>query len=140
MAYCTQDDLLKMISRIELAQLTCEAGDEPDTQVVAWAAAQAGGEIDSYLGERYQLPLSEVPPQVQALAVDMALYHLFTRRGVVPQARRQKYAAALDFLKEVAAGRAVLAGTTGEPPRFSPLAPEISAAGRLFSRNGQKEW
>lgn len=30
MAYCNQDDILKLIPRDELAELTAESGDEPD--------------------------------------------------------------------------------------------------------------
>ncbi|MBM4274589.1 MAG: DUF1320 domain-containing protein [Deltaproteobacteria bacterium] len=140
MAYCTLDDLKNLISETELAQLTAESGEEPDPEVVAWAIAQAGGEIDSYLAERYRVPLSEVPSQVQALAADMSIYHLYTRRSVAPRARRQKYEAAVAFLKEVIAGRAVLAGLEGELAQASRLAPEISSANRFFSRNGQKDW
>ena len=140
MAYCTLDDLKMLISETELAQLTSEAGEEPDPEVAAWAMAQASGEIDSYLAVRYSLPLSEVPPQVQTLAADMAIYHLYTRRSVAPRARRQKYEAAVAFLKEVAAGRAVVAGLAGEISPASRQAPEVSAAGRLFSRDGQKDW
>lgn len=140
MAYCTLDDLKMLISETELAQLTSEAGNVPDPVVTAAAIAQAGGEIDSYLAERYRLPLSQVPPQVKALAVDMALYHLYTRRGVVPRARRQKYEAAVAFLKEVAAGQTVVAGVEGELPQASRQTPEMSGADRLFSRDGQKDW
>ena len=57
MAYCSQDDLLKMIPEAELAELTAESGDIPDPVVVAEAIAKADGEIDSYLAVRYSLPL-----------------------------------------------------------------------------------
>ncbi len=110
MAYCSQDDLVKMISLAELAELTAESGDEPDAAVVAEAIVKAAGEIDSYLAVRYVLPLAATPPQVQSLAVDMALYHLYSRRSVAPQVRRQKYDAAVAFLKEVAAGQALVEG------------------------------
>ena len=45
MAYCSQDDLLKMIPLAELAELTAESGDDPEAAVVAEAIAKAGGEI-----------------------------------------------------------------------------------------------
>jgi phage gp36-like protein len=76
MAYCIQDDLLKMIPIAELAELTAESGTEPDSEVVAEAVAKADGEIDAYLGVRYSLPLAEVPALVRSLSVDLALFHL----------------------------------------------------------------
>ena len=97
MAYCTQNDLLTMIPVKELAELTADSGDTPDSQVVAEAIQRADAEIDSYLGMRYMLPLNPVPDQVMGLAMDMALYHLYSRRSVVPAVRQQKYEAAVSL-------------------------------------------
>ncbi|MCL4503096.1 MAG: DUF1320 domain-containing protein [Deltaproteobacteria bacterium] len=139
MAYCSQDDLVKMISQTELAELTAESGNEPDAAVVAEAIAKAAGEIDSYLAVRYVLPLAATPLQVQSLAVDMALYHLYSRRNVAPQVRRQKYEAAVAFLKEVAAGQAQVAGLC-ESSGDSRQVEEFSSASRLFGRDVLSEW
>jgi phage gp36-like protein len=139
MGYCTQNDLLTMISQEELAELTSDSGDLPDPFVVEEAIALATGEIDAYLGSRYALPLMPTPPRLKALAVDMAIYHLYSRRSVVPTVRRDKYQAGLAFLKAVAAGTMGLtgpeeaAGTTGEVAGFSG---EI----RLFTRTSLKDW
>jgi len=139
MAYCSQDDLLKMIPALELAQLTTEAGETPDAVVVAEAIAKAAGEIDAYLAVRYILPLSATPPQVKNLAVDMALYHLYSRRSVAPQVRRQKYEAAVDFLKEVAAGHMVVEGA-GEPSGEERQVGEFAGAARVFQRDDLSDW
>jgi len=139
MAYCTQDDLLLMISVEELAELTAEMGEAPDAIVVAEAIAKADGEIDAYLGVRYSLPLAGIPDQVRSLSVDMALYHLYSRRSVAPPVRRQKYEAAVAFLKQVAAGQAVL-GSAGEPSAENPQVEEFSGASRVFDRNGLTDW
>jgi len=104
MAYCTESDLLTLIPQKELAELTADSGDTPDSQVVAEAINLADAEIDAYLGSRYTLPLSPVPDQVKGLSMDMTLYHLYSRRSVAPTVRRQKYETALSFLKQVAAG------------------------------------
>ena len=92
---------MKMISLAELAELTGR-----DAAVVAEAIVKAAGEIDSYLAMRYVLPGGH-SAQVQSLVVDMALYHLYSRRSIAPQVRQQKYDAAVAFLKEVAAGQAL---------------------------------
>lgn len=139
MAYCSQDDLLKMIPPAELAELTSESGEVPDAAVVAEAIAKAGGEIDAYLAVRYVLPLAATPPQVKNLAVDMALYHLYSRRSVAPPVRRQKYEAAVAFLKQVTAGQAVVDGA-GEPSGDNRQVGEFSGASRVFGRDGLSDW
>ncbi len=135
MAYCTQDDLLLMIPEAELAELTAEMGGGPDLLVVEEAIAKAEGEIDAYLGVRYNLPLVGVPAQVRSLSVDLALYHLYSRRSVMPQVRRQKYEAALAFLKLVAAGQAAVDGLVEDPK-----VKEFSGAPRVLDRDGLADW
>ena len=140
MAYSTQDDLLTMISQAELAALTAEAGDEPDSQVVAEAIARADAEIDAACGMRYTVPFSLVPERVKSLSADLAIYHLYSRRSVAPEVWRHKYKDGLDFLKQVAAGQATLAGSGGEPPAAERQSPDFISANRLFSRDTLGEW
>lgn len=140
MAYCTETDLLKLIPLAELAELTAEAGDTPDSQVVAEAINRAAGEIDAYLGSRYTLPLSPVPDQVKGLAVDLALYHLYARRSVVPPVRRQRYEAAVNFLRQMAAGLAVLEGEGELVSERERVESDFTSASRVFTRGSQSEW
>jgi len=141
MAYCDQDDLLKLVPEQELAELTTEAGETPDAEVVNEIIAQADAEIDAYLAVRYQLPLSETPARVKALSVDLALYHLYTRRSVMPEVRRQKYEDAVKFLKDVGAGRAEIIGAAGlEMSGDVQEVTEISSSIRVFSRENMGDW
>ena len=142
MAYCTQNDLLTLIPQQELAELTTDSGDTPDSQVVAEAIQRAEAEIDSYLGMRYGLPLTSVPDQVKGLSMDMALYHLYSRRSVAPAVRLQKYEAAVAFLKLLAAGEAVLeeAGDPASGGDQVQAGVEFSSATRIFSRDTQGNW
>ncbi|MDP3181581.1 MAG: DUF1320 domain-containing protein [Desulfobaccales bacterium] len=140
MAYCTQDDILKMISPEELAELTAEFGDTPDPQVVGEAISRGEAEIDAYLGTVYAVPLSPVPPLIKALAVDLAIFHLYLRRSIAPPVRRQKYEAAVAFLKEVAAGQAVVAGAGGEPQSSNRETAELNSGQRIFHRDTLKDW
>ena len=140
MAYSTQDDLLAMIPEAELAALTAETGDEPDAQVAAEAIDRADAEIDAACGMRYRVPFSPAPERVKSLSADLAIYHLYSRRGVAPAIWRQKYLDALAFLKQVAGGQATLAGSGGEPPAANREAPEMDSANRIFSRETLGEW
>ena len=140
MAYCTESDLLTLSPRKELAELTADSGDTPDSQVVAEAINLADAEIDAYLGSRYTLPLSPVPDQVKGLSMDMTLYHLYSRRSVAPTVRRQKYETALSFLKQVAAGEAVVEGASEPLTETEQVESEFSSATRVFSRTTQGNW
>jgi phage gp36-like protein len=140
MAYSTQDDILSMIPQTELAALTSEAGEIPDGQTVAEAISRADAEIDAALGLRYAVPFSPVPERVKTLSVDLALYHLYSRRGVAPEVWRRKYQDALAFLKQVVGGQATLAGSSGDPPGASRDPADLNGPSRVFSRDTLGKW
>ena len=140
MAYCSEDDLLKMIPPSELADLTVESGEVPDSLIIAAAISKAEAEIDSYLGVKYVVPLAAPPDQVKALAVDLAIYHLYSRRSVVPMVRQQKFDAAVAFLKQVAAGQIVIVGPQGELPTVAKEVTDATGAIRAFTRDTLADW
>ena len=140
MAYCSEDDLLKMIPQDELADLTVESGEVPDSLIIVDAISKAEAEIDSYLGVKYVVPLSAPPAQVKALAVDVAIYHLYSRRSIVPPVRQQKYDTAVAFLKQVVAGQAVIVGPQGELPTVAKEVTDAAGAIRVFSRHTLADW
>jgi phage gp36-like protein len=140
MAYCSEDDLLKMIPQSDLADLTVESGEVPDSLIIAEAISKADAEIDSYLGVRYVTPLTPTPSQVKALSVDLAIYHLFSRRSIVPPARQKNYDAAVAFLKQVAAGEMVIVGPQGELPTVAKEVTDSTSARRTFSRRTLVDW
>jgi phage gp36-like protein len=140
MAYCSADDLLKMIPQADLADLTVESGEVPDSLIIAEAINKSTAEIDAYLGVKYVVPLSSPPDQVKALAVDLAIYHLYSRRSIVPPVWQQRYEAAMTFLKQVATGEVVIVGPGGEAPTLAKEVTDASSAVRVFSRCTQRDW
>jgi phage gp36-like protein len=140
MAYCSADDLLKMIPQAELADLTVESGEVPDSLIILEAISRAEAEIDSYLGVKYVVPFSPAPEQVKSLTVDLAIYHLYSRRSIVPPVRQQKYEAAVAILKQVVAGEMVIVGPAGEPPSVAKEVADATSAVRYFSRKTLANW
>ena len=140
MAYCSEDDLLKMIPQSELAELTTESGEGFDSLIIAEAISKAEAEIDAYLGVKYLVPLAAPPARVKALAVELAIYHLYSRRSVVPPVRQQNYEEAVAFLQQVAAGQVVIVGPQGEPPTVTKEVSDASGATRVLSRVTQWDW
>jgi phage gp36-like protein len=140
MAYCSEDDLLKMIPEEDLTDLTAESGEFPDSLIIADAISKADAEIDSYLGVKYVVPISPTPDQVKALSVDLAIYHLYSRHSIVPPVRQQKYEAAVAFLKQVAAGQAVIISPGGESATVAHEVTDATSAVRCFTRNTLTDW
>jgi phage gp36-like protein len=140
MAYCSEDDLLKLIPQADLTDLTVEAGDVPDSLIIDDAIGKADAEIDSHLGVKYVVPFSPIPDQIKVLAVDMAIYHLYSRHNIVPTVRQQRYDAAVAFLKQVVTGEMVIVGPAGEMPTVAKEVTDSTSAVRCFTRNNLADW
>lgn len=123
-----------------MAELTTESGTNPDSGVVDECIAKADAEIDSYLGVKYTVPFSTVPARVESLSQDIAIYYLFTRRSVTPEMREINYKNAIAYLRDVAAGKAVLIDGSTEASGGSKQAPQLVSAATIFNRNSMTSW
>jgi phage gp36-like protein len=140
MAYCSEDDLLKMIPEEDLTDLTADSGEVPDSLVIADVISKADAEIDSYLGVKYVVPISPPSDQVKALSVDLAIYHLYSRHSIMRPVRQQKYDAAVAFLKQVSVGQAVIMGPEGESATVAHEVTDATSAIRCFTRKTLADW
>ena len=134
MPYCTQTDIEEQLSPAELIQLTDDAGAGTlDSTVLARAIADADAEIDAYLYQNYSTPLSSVPAIVRKLSVDIAIYHLCSRRPVgMPDIRKARYDLALKMLKDISTG---LISIGALPPTLPGDGPKSTGArdDRIFT-------
>jgi phage gp36-like protein len=137
MPYCGPSDIETLIPVQELAELTTESGDIPDHSLIAEIISKADAEIDSYAAVSYVIPFFPIPDIIRSLSLDMAIYHLYSRRSAVPLIRRTKYEDAIQFLQSVAAGKCKIVGAAAHeiPERSSQMA-EIVGSERVFSRAG----
>jgi phage gp36-like protein len=135
MPYCTQNDLETLISVVELAELTNELGVVPNSTIVTEIINRVDNEIDSYISARYRIPFNSTPEIIKGLSMDMAIYHLYSRRSTVPVIRRTKYEDAIKFLQNVALGKIHIIGEGGNEInlKFSDII-EIKSNNRVFSR------
>lgn len=126
MPYLSLSDLISAHSEQALIDLT-DRTDPPagliDTGVVAAAIAGAAAEVDSYLGQRYAVPLADpAPASVADAALTIAWYRLHTDRAA-DKDLRIRYEDAVRWLRDVSAGRASLPGVA-----ISSTAPEVGLA------------
>lgn len=115
MSYASQADLVASFGSLEITQVTDRNRTGTiDADAVAQALADADELINSYLGERYTLPLPEVPRMVVSVACDIARHRLH-KEGLHEEVRK-RYEDALRWLKDVAAGRSGLGLPEGSEP------------------------
>ena len=106
------------MSAQDLEQLTDdENSGAVDTDVVAAVLSEASGAVDSYCRQRYAVPLQS-SEQVKGLTLDIAVYLLYSRRDRVRDVVRQRYQDAVQFLKDVGAGKASLDQPAAAAPQL----------------------
>ena len=141
MAYSTITDIKKLLPEEALIELTDDenTGAVNDARVTE-AIAAADAEIDGYVGGRYGVPLSPVPTAIKRLSVDMAVYHLYSRRQeIMPETRQVRYDNCVRFLRDVAAGRVSL-GIEPEPDSATDSTIKVSAPDRDFGDDFKEQW
>lgn len=124
MAYCVKADIIKLLPEAQLIRLTDDEGTGAVNDArLQEAIESAAEEIDSYLGSRYELPLTKTVPVLGKLSVDMAIFNLYSRvKETIPETRQKRYDNAIRFLEKVAEGKMSL----GVQP--APDAPESGQA------------
>lgn len=105
MTYATQQQMIDRYGSSALVMLTDRAEIATgviDAAMIDRALADADATIDGYLGTRYALPLTIVPPQLPPIAQALAWWSLHLTE---PDAKtRTDFEAALRMLKDIAAG------------------------------------
>lgn len=118
MAYATVADLIAAYGEQEVIALTDREEREDaentvgtvDGTVALGALERASSEADTYIAVRYALPLSSVPEALRAAVCDIARFRLTGGETTETTPIADRYKAAVAWLKDVAAGRAVLPG------------------------------
>jgi phage gp36-like protein len=104
MAYIDRDKMIAEFGELELIQLTdrdASFGSIVDP-VLVQAMTNAESEIDSYLGSRYDLPLTTVPEVVRSFACDITRYRLYDARAT--EEVQKRYDRAVSWLRDVSKG------------------------------------
>lgn len=140
MAYCTLDDLKKLISVQTLLQLTDDEGigsfvvDPPNLPylVVLQAITDAETLINSYLGGRYTVPVTKVPvpPMIVQIAQNLALCNLYDRKRDLdlPEGIKYRRDRHIGFLKDIGNEKA-------EIPELENTEADIGPAPYLVSKD-----
>ena len=135
MSYIINSDVELRLGTARYVQLTDDAGTgSANTAVVDEARLGAEGIVNSYLAQRYAVPIDlNTHPQVAAVlkstTLDLVEYRLHARRRQVPVDVIAKRDAATAWLQRVARGETAL-------PSVAPISPN-AAAGLRAATTGE---
>lgn len=136
MSYAAPADLRDRYPEVRLAEVSDEAGQAADDPKLQVALDDASAEMDTWIGQRYQLPLAAPPPVLKRLACDIGMYRLMALlpKESVADARR-RYEDALAWLEDLAKGTVDLADGSGEElPSANAGSVKSTALPRVFTR------
>lgn len=108
MAYCSAEDIYKIIPQAQVVRLTDDEGTGAvNADRLTEAIADASETIDVYIADRADLPIADpVPPILGKWCADMAVYNLYSRvMEEIPPTRAERHKAAIRALEQVAAGK-----------------------------------
>lgn len=136
MSYATSQDIADRYGQGVLDAIDRDGNGQPDQAAIDKALADASAEIDTYLAERYTLPLATVPDVLKRLCVEMALYRLVREGTAAAEDYRLRYEDATRLLRDIATGKAALNLPAPEAPAEHV---EFSSNERRFTRDTMKE-
>jgi len=105
---------------------------------VEGAIASASNVIDGYTQPRYPVPFpAPVPPVVLTIAVDLAVYNLFARRGFNEQSADKavvdRYKAAIRLLERIQEGKAAIGMGTSSEPSAPPVPVLVKSRPQIYT-------
>lgn len=115
----SETDVLARLSRQEVeayrAQPMDGGTDDPLSEIIAGAVAEARGRIAAHSANRLDDTTTTVPDSVVHHLLAIIRYRLLTRLPLrVTEARRKEYEDALDFLKAIARGEVAIEDPDGD--------------------------
>lgn len=141
MAYSTLTDIKELLPEETLIQLTDDDGlGSVDQTKIDKAIAQADAGINAYCGKLYTIPFSTVPEVINKLSVDIAIYHLYSRRDVMPEIRGERYKDAMRQLSDISRGVISLGVDPAPASTGSGVNINIKSNDRIFSRGTMDEF
>ena len=147
MGYITNQDIEERLGTQLYIQLTDDTGSGvEDEDKVTEARLAAEGEVDSYVGRRYCVPVetvsqAEVLNILKSVTLDLATFRLYLRKPPMAKEVEAQHEAVLAWLKDVAEGRAVLPATAELPEAVAGgVRAQACGSKRALSRRLMKDF
>lgn len=137
MSYCTLTDIKSAIPEQNLIQLTDDENlGEVNQARVNDAIDYADQLIDGYLRGRYTLPLDPVPGLLKKLAVDLAVFFIYSRKLELemPEGMTNRYKNAVKVLEMIQKGTVSLGTEEGSTPEPGEYKTNKTSSDRMFPK------
>ena len=137
MPYADQQYLDSYFGEAELLIAADRDGDgEADVSVVRNGLDAASEEIDSYVGVKYNLPLSasQTTGVLKRICADIAMYRMSVNHHSMTEEKRERYTDAVKWLRGIAAGNVTLGDDENIEVADDLTVKTDSSEVRLFSR------
>lgn len=135
--YATQQDITDRYGSDRLLLLADDGTGNVDVTKVDNALADARATTDSYLEERYALPLSDAPAIVVRINVDLAVFYLANNETLMSDMIRQRQKDAISDLEKIAKGTIKL--DVPSPPTIGGGV-TVETNSREFGRSKVRNW
>lgn len=110
MAYATIADLERTAGgAMRVTALSAPDGGGRDEARLNGALAEATSIVESYIGQRYRVPLTVVPTFLRTYTAIIAVWALGADALSITETEKERYKAAVDHLKRISDGKASLA-------------------------------
>jgi phage gp36-like protein len=121
MKFCEYEDLIAQVpaeTLLQQADMEAPPGESDERDNITPAILNATAEIEGYLRRRYALPEvpEETPATLRKYAVDIAIYHIFSRKGLALAKEQgdaiiaKRYDDAIAYLKLIVERKVDVAG------------------------------
>lgn len=135
MAYATVADMNEQLGENEVLALGDRDGDGLlDAGVIENALDKASAEIDTYIGQRYTLPLASPVSILATYCCDIARYRLVGAAATETEAVRVRYKDAVRFLEAVRDGKIKLGDAGANLAQPGANLVKVSTGNNIFSR------
>lgn len=130
--YATKQDLIDRFGIEEIERYAWDQDtDAADDDKINMALTDASQEVDLYIATVTALPITPAPPVLGRLTADIARYKLQDDNPL--DEARERYKQAINQLRDIAAGRAVLFKESA-PPTGATVSALRDDSDRLFTR------
>jgi len=134
MSYCTLQDLRDRYGDDELIQLTDRANiGTINESVINRAIADADGEIDGYLGGRFNVPADPITKSLVRVACDISRYYLYD--DAATDTVKDRYKNAIAFVKAIGKGDISIGVNADGDAQESESLAIMQSGGSVFNRN-----
>ncbi len=119
MSYCTIEDIQSIIPSQHLINLTNDTAPAKEINIlrVEGAIEYADEFINSYLRNKYKLPLTYIPDIIKQVSTDISCYRLYSRRPQdIPEHIKENYKEAKNILSQLQ-GEKMLLDLPSEHPQ-----------------------